>query len=40
MAAFEEWIKAILTKGDLHGKLSSGDRKHLKIQAWTFKWVS
>ena len=33
MAALEEWIKAILTKDDPHGKLSSGDRKHLKIQA-------
>ena len=27
------WIKAILAKDDPHGKFSSGDRKHLKIQA-------
>lgn len=33
MAAFKEWIKAILKKGDPHGKFSSGDRNHLKIQA-------
>jgi len=33
MAAFEEWIKAILTKDDPHGMLSSGERKLLKIQA-------
>ena len=33
MAAFKEWIKAILTKGDPQGKFSRGERKHLKIQA-------
>ena len=41
MAAFEEWIKAIiiLTKDDPHGMLSSGERKLLKIQC-PKKWGS